>query len=188
MDRSQGGLGLGLFLVRTLVTLHGGTVRAHSEGRQQGSEFSVRLPFSATGLPAAPAEAAAAPRAAIRRPRILVVDDNRDAAQLIGTLLASAGHEVRVAHTPSLALAAAVTFQPEVAILDIGLPVMNGYELARELRQRLGDHAPLLIALTGYGQDADRRKSEQAGFSAHLVKPVDSDALLALLDTLRSQE
>jgi CheY-like chemotaxis protein len=94
---------------------------------------------------------------------------------------------VHVAYDPTLALAVAIAFRPQVAILDIGLPVMNGYELARELRSLLGDVSPVLIALTGYGQEADRQKSEQAGFSAHLVKPVASDALLALLDTLSRQ-
>jgi PAS domain S-box-containing protein len=187
MDRSQGGLGLGLSLVRTLVTLHGGTVSAHSDGPHRGSEFRVRLPMSATGVPATtPAVAAPAP-AASSRLRALVVDDNRDAAQLIANLLRSTGHDVHVAYDPTLALAVAIAFRPQVAILDIGLPVMNGYELARELRSLLGDVSPVLIALTGYGQEADRQKSEQAGFSAHLVKPVASDALLALLDTLSRQ-
>jgi len=187
MDRSQGGLGLGLSLVRTLVALHGGTVSAHSDGAQRGSEFIVRLPVSATAATVAGSvDAAPVPQESVRRPRVLVVDDNRDAAQLIGNLLTSTGHDVRIAYDPSVALTTAITFRPEIAILDIGLPVMNGYDLGRELRDRLGNNSPVLIALTGYGQEADRQKSEEAGFKAHLVKPVASDALLALLDTLGS--
>ena len=184
-ERSQGGLGLGLSLVQTLVTLHGGTVSAHSEGRGRGSEFVVRVPCSAAAAPAG-AVTDAAPEAApgTRRWRVLVVDDNRDAAGMIGNLLGGAGHDVRIAHEPSLALAEAVSFRPEVAILDIGLPVMDGYALAAEMRTALGDALPVLIALTGFGQERDRQRSEEAGFTAHFVKPVASDSLLALLDGL----
>ena len=185
IERSQGGLGLGLSLVRTLVTLHGGTVSAHSEGAGRGSEFVVRLPSSTTAAPARGiVDATAEPVAGTRCWRVLVVDDNRDAAGMIGNLLRDAGHEVRVAHDPSLALEEAVRFRPQVAILDIGLPVMDGYALAGEMRNALGSTMPVLIALTGYGQERDRQRSEQAGFSAHFVKPVGSDALLALLDGL----
>ena len=183
MDRVQGGLGLGLALVQTLVTLHGGTVSAHSEGPNRGSELVVRLPVVDRRVADSPSPDAT-PAAGDGRPRrsVLVVDDNRDAAMMIATLLRNAGHDVRVAHDPTLALATAITFRPQVAILDIGLPIMDGYALARELRAMLGAEAPTLIALTGYGQEHDREKSEQAGFSGHFVKPVDSETLLASLD------
>jgi CheY-like chemotaxis protein len=185
VERSQGGLGLGLSLVYTLVTLHGGTVSAHSEGRGRGSEFVVRVPCSTAVDPARGViDAGPDTVPGTRCWRILVVDDNRDAAGMIGNLLRSAGHEVRVAHDPSLALSEAVRFRPQVAILDIGLPVMDGYALAGEMRAALGVATPVLIALTGYGQERDRERSEQAGFSAHFVKPVGSDVLLALLDRL----
>ena len=112
------------------------------------------------------------------------MDDNRDGAKMIANLLADAGHEVEVAYDPSEALSRADAFRPQVAILDIGLPVMDGYTLGRELCMRLGDGAPILIALTGYGQDQDKRRSEEAGFSEHLVKPVDAETLVQLLAEL----
>jgi len=188
IDRSQGGLGLGLGLVRTLITLHGGSVTAHSDGANRGSEFSVRLPISMSTREAPAASAAdsepAAGHSSAPQLRILVVDDNRDAAELTAKLLRRVGHEVQVAYDPSHALSAAGAFKPQVAILDIGLPVMDGYELASELRKLLVDATPVLIAITGYGQEGDRRKCEQAGFSAHLVKPVTSKTLFGLLDSL----
>src|SRR6185436_14608761 len=119
-----------------------------------------------------------------RPQRVLVVDDHEDGAAMIGELLAEAGHDVRVAHDASQALSVADDFRPQTAILDIGLPVMDGYSLGRELRTRLGGAAPTLIALTGYGQDRDKRRGEEAGFSAHLVKPVDVDELLRSIDEL----
>jgi signal transduction histidine kinase/ActR/RegA family two-component response regulator len=181
-DRAEGGLGLGLSLVRMLTELHGGTVAAASEGPGLGSEFTVRLPASAhpvveprsTDCPAV--LRARAPR------RVLVVDDNSDGAEMIATLLAEAGHDVRVANDPAQALRIAETFGPQVAILDIGLPVMDGYALGGELRERLGRTSPTLIALTGYGQEQDRRRSQEAGFALHLVKPIDADTLLHMLD------
>ena len=182
-DRSQGGLGLGLALVQTLTVLHGGTVSARSEGLGRGSEFTVRLPAAAPA-----AEATHAPeregRAGARGQRVLIVDDNRDGAEMISALLADAGYEVRLAGDPSQALAAAQAFRPEVAILDIGLPVMDGYTLGRELRARQSDAPPILIALTGYGQEQDRRRSADAGFTLHLVKPVDPEKLTHVVDAL----
>jgi CheY-like chemotaxis protein len=179
-DRRQGGLGLGLALVRSFVTLHGGTVTAHSEGPGRGSELVVRLP--ALALDAVPVERAPSPlepvsEEAVRR--ILVVDDNEDAAELLATLLSGLGHEVKMAHDGPQALALAPGFHPEIAILDIGLPVMTGHELAA--RMRAGDERLTLIALTGYGQDDDRERSRRAGFDAHLVKPVDVEALVRLV-------
>jgi PAS domain S-box-containing protein len=184
-DRSQGGLGLGLALVRSLTELHGGTVRAHSDGVGRGSEFIVRLPASSLPARGAETQARAARRpGAERSKRVLIVDDNRDAADMIGQLLEDAGHEVRTAGDASQALSVAEGFHPQVAILDIGLPVMDGYTLGRELRARMGETPPVLIALTGYGQEQDQRRSVEAGFTTHLVKPVDADGLVHLVAAL----
>jgi PAS domain S-box-containing protein len=185
-DRSEGGLGLGLSLSRTLVTLHGGTVDAASEGVGQGSEFTVRLPAAGAEVLAPPPRSLTPPppRLGERAQRILVVDDNRDGAGMISDVLGGAGFDVKVAHDPSVALSMADGFRPQVAILDIGLPVMDGYALGRELRARLGGAAPILVALTGYGQEQDKRLSKAAGFVRHLVKPVDAEALLRTVTSL----
>ena len=185
-DRSEGGLGLGLSLVRTLTTLHGGTVSAHSDGPGCGSEFTVRLPAFLPPDLSAHTQATAAQRhiASAHTMRVLVVDDNRDGAEMISDLLSAAGHEVKVANDPSEALSLADAFRPQVAILDIGLPVMDGYMLAQEMRIRLGHAVPTLIALSGYGHDQDKRRSDEAGFALHLVKPVDLEKLLQALDAL----
>jgi PAS domain S-box-containing protein len=184
-DRLQGGLGLGLSLVRTLTELHGGKAFVHSDGPNRGSTFTVRLPASAPV--AADVNAARTTTGRIASDsarRVLVVDDNRDAADMIALLLSRAGHEVATAADASQALSVAIAFQPQIAVLDIGLPVMDGYALGRELRARLGGATPILIALTGYGQEQDQRRSAEAGFAAHLVKPVDATRLLQLVDTL----
>jgi signal transduction histidine kinase len=184
-DRSERGLGLGLSLVRTLTMLHGGTVGVHSAGRDQGSEFTVRLPAH---KPTARAEdRPSAPRSA-QPPgpgrRVLIVDDNRDAAETLTHILSMAGHEVRAAYDPLQALLLVEGFRPQVAILDIGLPVMDGYQLARELRARLGASAPVLIGLTGYGRDEDKIRSQEAGFAAHVLKPVDVQRLVQMVGAL----
>jgi PAS domain S-box-containing protein len=183
-DRAEGGLGLGLALVQTLTALHGGSVAARSEGLGRGSEFTVRLPSFTPPAASAVRETSEGPRAAARGQRVLVVDDNRDGAEMISDLLEDAGYDVRLAGDPSQALSLADGFRPQIAILDIGLPVMDGYALARELRQRLSDAPPLLIALTGYGQEQDRRRSAEAGFMLHLVKPVDPHKLTHVVDAL----
>jgi CheY-like chemotaxis protein len=188
-DGSQGGIGIGLALVRRLVELHGGTITVASAGPGQGSEFAVRLPalpaeaVSPEGPIAGEADGQASPLPQqSRRRRILLVDDNVDAAESLSMLLGLQGHEVRVAHDGQTALRAAEEFQPEVVLLDIGLPRMDGNEVARRLRERPESDGMLLVALTGYGQDEDRRRSHEAGFNAHLLKPVDLAALQGLLE------
>jgi PAS domain S-box-containing protein len=182
-DRAEGGLGLGLSLVRMLTELHGGAASVTSDGPGLGSEFTVRLPAS-TRVVDVPLAVRSGPLRARARQRVLVVDDNRDGAAMIGELLEAAGHEVRVANDASQALSLVDTFTPQVAILDVGLPVMDGYALGGELRVRLGGAAPFLIALTGYGQEQDRRRSQEAGFALHLVKPVDAETLVNRIDVL----
>jgi CheY-like chemotaxis protein len=178
LDRAQGGLGIGLTLVRSLVEMHGGTVEAASGGIGTGSEFTVRLPLlSGADTPAA--ETVAAPPA-LRR-HILVVDDNHDAGDSLGDLLELSGHAVRVARSGPQAIEVAREFRPDVAVLDIGLPGMSGYELAGRLRAESFGPSLLLVALTGYGQDEDRRRTQEAGFDHHLTKPADLAQLTALL-------
>ena len=183
VDRASGGLGLGLALVKSLVQMHEGQVQAFSDGPGRGSRFVVRLPLREQPVPLAP-EAPPGPQAARASRRVLLVDDQRDGVELLAELLAQHGHQVRVAGEPQEALAAAERFAPQVALLDIGLPGMDGHELGRRLRARLGEGC-VLIALSGYGQEADRERSRQAGFAHHLVKPVAPARLLALLAALR---
>jgi PAS domain S-box-containing protein len=183
-DRSQGGLGIGLALVKSLVALHGGQVRAHSDGPGRGSVFEVMLPLLA-GASSAPGELALAqsvPGAAAGK-RILVVDDNVDAATTLGELLSALGHEVMVRFDGKSALADGPAFGPEVLVLDIGLPDIDGYELARRLRSEPATAGAHYLALTGYGQAHDRTLARAAGFDHHFVKPVDIAALQAMLDT-----
>ena len=184
MERADGGLGIGLTLVQNLVRLHGGTVEAVSAGRGKGSEFIVRLPALPDDAPRRAPTAPPLPIGTIAPRRIIVVDDNVDAADLTAELLARAGHEVHVAHDGPAALSLAAQVRPDVALLDIGLPVMNGYELADRLRATFGPRTPRLIAITGYGQDHDLARSEAAGFDDHLVKPVPPAVLLARIDSL----
>jgi CheY-like chemotaxis protein len=184
LERSLAGLGIGLTLVKTLTEVHGGTVQAHSAGVGQGSEFVVRLP-----LAMGPATAASPPTQAqsvqTTPLRILIVDDDHDSTDMLATLLQFAGHETFAAHDGSAAVELAARLDPDVILLDIGLPILNGYEAARRIREQPGPHRrPLLVALTGWGQEEDRRRSKEAGFDAHLVKPVDDDVLGRLLAEL----
>ncbi|MEX2431546.1 MAG: ATP-binding protein, partial [Dehalococcoidia bacterium] len=182
LARPQGGLGIGLTLVRTLVDMHGGSVEANSAGRGQGSEFTVRLPVVVSESPQPEASPAGAAEAAAVFPlRVLMVDDNVDMARLFGRLLQRLGHEVRTAFTGREALEAAVAFRPDVVLLDIGLPDMDGYEVAEQMRQEPVLQNVVLVAMTGYGLEADRRRSQEAGFEHHLVKPADMDVLRRIL-------
>ncbi len=181
--RPQGGLGIGLALVRKLLEMHGGTVTASSEGDGRGSEFLMTLPVMSSERIAVPAgpEPVAAPQ--VRR-RILVADDNSDALESLATLLEIGGHEVFSAANGALALESAERHRPDVALLDIGMPKLDGYEVARRIRAQPWGHRITLVALTGWGQDSDRRRSGEAGFDSHLVKPLDLDHLTELLGRL----
>jgi signal transduction histidine kinase/ActR/RegA family two-component response regulator len=179
LDRPAAGLGVGLSISRFLVELHGGTLRASSAGPDRGTEFTVRLPAQVvqTEAPAAPSDATPPPG----RFRILVVDDNADFADSLGLMLRTLGHDVRVEHDGLAGLAAADVFRPDIAMLDIGMPHLDGYELARRLRARPATASCRLVAITGWGQPADRQRSSEAGFDEHIVKPLELDRLRRLL-------
>ncbi|TWI66455.1 signal transduction histidine kinase [Pseudoduganella lurida] len=181
LDRSRGGLGLGLAIVRSIVALHGGSVQARSDGADQGSVFEVRVPCADGHADADSPEVAAMPPAAVRS-RIMLVDDNPDVLDSLRELLELRGHEVHAVPDPASALRLADTLTPDLAILDIGLPGMDGYELAAELRRRPHLQHTRLVALTAYGQQADRERAAAAGFSAHLAKPVSAIDLQALAE------
>jgi PAS domain S-box-containing protein len=181
----KGGLGVGLALAQRIVDLHGGVLRAHSDGLGQGSTFTVCLP-----LCAGPGERTTAHTTAgsgpFRQQRLLILDDNADAAQTLGALMEASGHAVRLAYTGRQAVEAAAEFKPQIAFLDIGLPDISGHEVAQQMRSRFPDM--VLVALTGWGSDGDRRQSEQAGFDFHLTKPVTVDAINSLFPNLVALE
>jgi CheY-like chemotaxis protein len=180
LQRIGGGLGVGLALARRLAELHGGTVEARSEGVNRGSEFTLRLPLGARD------GAAQKPEQPARRPgvarRVLVVDDNVDAASMLDMLLRSLGHETRVAHEGTAALRVAEEFRPDIVLLDIGMPGIDGYEVARRLRTLAKARPMRIVAVTGWGQEGDRERSREAGFDLHLVKPVDANELSRALN------
>jgi two-component system, sensor histidine kinase len=179
--RSEGGLGIGLALVKGVVELHGGTVEAHSAGLGKGSEFIIRLPL--TPLPTADIEASEveSPANLVGRLRVLIADDNKDAADTLALLLSIDGYDVRTAYSGHAAVSLATTFSPDVALLDIGMPDLDGFSAARGIRQQPGGMKTSLIAVTGWGQENDKRRSLEAGFATHLTKPVDPDELRTLL-------
>jgi signal transduction histidine kinase len=185
LQRSQGGLGIGLYLVRSLAELHGGSVSAASAGVGGGSVFTVTLPLAADAAPAgAPALAAAAEeRGALR---VMVADDNRDAADSLAALFRLLGNEVRTAYDGLDAVQVAATYQPQLAVLDIGMPRLNGYEAARRIREQAQARRVVLVALTGWGQESDRSRAREAGFDRHLTKPVTPEALVDILRLARA--
>jgi PAS domain S-box-containing protein len=180
--RGHGGLGIGLALARRLAEIHGGSIEARSEGPGKGSEFTVRLPLAAK--PGSASCARGGPEPVLPQSRILVVDDNRDAADSLSMVLGLLGAEVRVACSGTEALEAFTSYDPAVVLLDIGMPGMDGYEVARRIRSRFPERRTAIVALTGWGQEADRRRAREAGFDHHLVKPAEIDALRELLASL----
>jgi CheY-like chemotaxis protein/anti-sigma regulatory factor (Ser/Thr protein kinase) len=179
-ERARGGLGVGLSLVKNLVQLHGGTVAVRSAGSGCGSEFIVRLPIGVDG-PEVAGTKAASESLSLRHLRILVVDDNVDSAESFAMLLRQNGHEVRTAYDGPSALKVAAEYAPEIVLQDIGLPGMNGYEVARRLRQHPATATSLLVAVSGYAQADDLQRSQATGFDHHLLKPLDFDELARLL-------
>jgi CheY-like chemotaxis protein/anti-sigma regulatory factor (Ser/Thr protein kinase) len=185
-ERSQEGLGIGLTLVKRLVEMHGGSIEARSDGEGHGSEFIVRLPVISMPLVAAPRTGAASESSTQRR--VLIVDDNRDSADSLAMLLEITGNKIFLAYDGVEALEALDNHRPEVVLLDIGLPKLDGHEVCRRIREKAWGKDIIIIALTGWGQEDDRRKSEEAGFNGHLVKPVDYDLLLSLLAELTKND
>jgi CheY-like chemotaxis protein len=182
LERSRGGLGIGLTLVKRLVEMHGGEIEARSEGEGKGSQFVIRLPASMESAKAPPA--AKVPHEPARTHRILVVDDNQDAATSLATLLQMTGHESFTAFDGPSALEAMERHRPDVVLLDIGLPGVSGYEVCRRARAQPWSNDITFIALTGWGQAEDRRRTQEAGFDSHPVKPVEFGSLIAQLDSL----
>ena len=184
-NRSQGGLGIGLTLVRSLVEMHGGSVQARSDGVGRGSEFIVRLPLAAPQAAERPSRPKHVPGPLLSPQRVLVVDDNQDAADSLGALLRLLGAEVHIAYNGHDALTAVASYQPAVVLLDIGMPGMDGYEVVRRIREQPAARDITVIALTGWGLEADRKRTQSAGFDFHLIKPADVNALETLLVSLK---
>jgi len=180
LDRSQGGLGIGLTMVKSIVNLHGGTVTAASDGVGHGSTFTVRLPAS-TSLPPEAAGELSEAQPDIEPLRVLVVEDNRDTANTLTTLLAHWGHRVRTVYDGAQALAAERDFRPDVVLLDIGLPGIDGYEVAKQLRVQMAGQPLSIVAISGYGREEDKRRAHEAGCDHHLTKPPARDELQSLL-------
>ena len=190
LDRAQGGLGLGLTIVSNLVKLHGGTIQARSDGPGRGSTFTISLPLSTGAMPTGASGHRQRQRQSWARRagsvRVLIVDDNVDAAEMLAEVLEAIGCDTRIAFDGLEGLNAFEEFEPQVALLDIGLPVMDGYELARRLRSGQGARPLCLVAVTGYGRDSDRDRVAQSGFDAHLVKPVSVELVGELIDHFRT--
>jgi CheY-like chemotaxis protein/two-component sensor histidine kinase len=180
LERSRDGLGVGLTLVKTLVEMHGGTVEVHSDGLALGSEFTVRLPTSEEALKP-PSQATVTEPVPMAGRRVLVVDDNEDGADSLAILLELEGYKTLQAHDGFEAIEVAERFRPDAILLDVGLPKLNGYEVCRRIREQPWGKDMVLVALTGWGQEEDRRRSEEAGFDTHMVKPPDQDTLLKIL-------
>jgi CheY-like chemotaxis protein len=187
IERAQGGLGVGLALTKRLIELHGGKITARSDGPGLGSTFVVQLPtIEGAVMPPRPEASPAAAKSG-QALRILLVDDNVDFVTSLALLLEESGHEVRIAHDAGAALEAAAALRPEIAFLDLGLPGISGYDLAQRLRESSAGSDTVLVALSGWGQPQDRARSKSVGFSRHLVKPVEFEQILSVLDTLETE-
>ena len=190
MERTQGGLGIGLNLAKRLVEMHGGTIEAKSAGLGKGSEFAVRLPIMVEASEPCivpPAARVEVPASAAATLRILVVDDNRDSAETLELMLRHRGNSVSLAYDGEAAVQAATEFQPDVVVLDIGLPKLNGYEACRRIRQQTTGRRMIIIALTGWSRDEDRKLTREAGFDYHVVKPVSPNSMWTLIADLTSK-
>jgi CheY-like chemotaxis protein len=186
LERSQSGLGIGLSLVKGVVELHGGTVEARSDGPGRGAEFTVRLPVLIETLIQETPQGDDDEPPCVAKCRILVVDDLKDSADSLSMLLRVSGHEVHTAYDGEEAVIAVEKVRPEVVLLDIGMPKLNGYDACRCIREKPWGKGIYIIALTGWGQDDDRRRTEEAGFNGHMVKPVDSRDLMKVLAQLQT--
>jgi CheY-like chemotaxis protein len=185
LERSQGGLGIGLTLVKRLVEMHGGKIEAKSDGPGHGSEFIVRLPVAVEA--SVPQLGGTKTECVVNTSlRILIVDDNRDGADSLAMMLQIMGNDTRTAYDGDAAVASALEFRPDVILLDIGLPKQNGYEACRRIRQQPGGKELVIIAQTGWGQEEDRKRTREAGFDHHMVKPVDPSSLMKLLAELQA--
>ena len=185
VDRARGGLGIGLTLARHLIEMHGGTIAVASDGTGKGSTFRVRLPLTSPPEAAVPPPEPAADAESVGPCRALVLDDNQDAADTLKLLMQMLGHESRSLYDPYEVETAVAAFDPDIVFLDIGMPGLSGYELARRLRQQDGGRARTLVAVTGWGQPEDRRRTEEAGFDLHLVKPPELDAIRSICANVR---
>jgi CheY-like chemotaxis protein len=181
VEDAKNGLGLGLTLARDIVAIHGGTIEAKSNGAAQGSEFTVRLPLSAKQNVPAPASVRPGSESPKESKRVLIVDDNRNQARTLARLLEAMGHQATVAYDGPDALELAGEFNPDVALIDIGLPGMSGYEVARRLREQREFRDLVLVAQTGWGREEDRQRAMEAGFNYHLVKPIERDTFREIL-------
>jgi CheY-like chemotaxis protein len=186
LDRSEGGLGIGLALVQRLTELHGGKVEATSIPGK-GSEFTIRLPVVPGPASRSPLSETETLPPAAQPLRVLVVDDNLDAAESLALLVQAAGHDVRTVHDGPSAVTTALDYRPRVVLLDIGLPGLNGYEVAKQIRLQAIDPAVLLVAVTGYGEEADRQMSLESGFNYHLIKPADFRSVQEILATVSEE-
>jgi CheY-like chemotaxis protein len=187
LEKSHGGLGIGLTIVKQLIEMHGGSVEARSEGPGKGSEFVVRLPVAASMVQTAKVKGTSDSVGHTVRRRILIADDNQDSARSLAIMLKFLGNEVQTAHDGQEAVDLAASYQPEVVLLDIGMPKLNGYDAASYIRQQPWGRSVVLIALTGWGQEEDKRRSQEAGFDYHLVKPVEPDVLKKVLKSAPSK-